>query len=119
MEHIFPRLLLSGALSPFDKRVNDLRQKFWVLLILSGGPIRGPHVQTSGAQALDKIKEVTVILDSEQVRPDLKFARSEIIIDFADVGFEDHPTVVLVVGNISISAPRRRVYPCDHGFKPL
>lgn len=111
--------MLIGALSPFDKRVNDLGQKFWVLLILSGGPIRGPHVQTSGAQALDKIKEVTIILDLEQVRSDLEFARSEIIIDFADVGFEDHPTVVLVVGNIGISAPRRGVHPCDHGFKPL
>ena len=119
MEHIFPRLLLIGALSPFDKRVNDLSQKFWVLLVLSGGPIRGPHVQTSGAQALDKIKEVTVILDLEQVRPDLKFARSEIVINLADVGFEDHPTVVLVVGDIGILAPRRRMHPCDHGLKPL
>ena len=111
MEHIFPRLLLSGALSPFDKGVNDLCQIFWVLLILSGGPIRGPHVQTSGAQALNKIKEVTIVLDLEQMRPDLKFARSEIVIDFADVGFEDHPTVVLVVGDIGISAPRRRMHP--------
>ena len=119
MEHIFPRLLLIGALSPFDKRVNDLGQKFWVLLVLSGGPIRGPHVQTSGAQALDKIKEVTVVLDLEQVRPDLKFARSEIVIDFADVGLEYHPTVVLVICDIGISAPRRRMHPCDHGFKPL
>lgn len=53
------------------------------------------------------------------MRPDLKFARSEVVIDFADVGFEDHPTVVLVVGNVGILAPRRGMYPCDHGFKPL
>ena len=111
--------MLIGALSPFDKRVNDLRQKFWVLLILSGGPIRGPHIQTSGAQALDKIEEVTIILDLEQVRPDLKFTCSEIIIDFADIGFKYHPTVVPVIGDIGISTPRRGMHPCDHGFKPL
>ena len=89
------------------------------MLVLSGGPIRGPHVQTSGAQALNKIKEVTVVLDLEQVRSDLKFACGEIIIVFADVSFEDHPVVVLVVGDVSISAPRRGVDSCHHGFKPL
>ena len=111
--------MLSGWLSPFDKRVNDLSQKFWVLLILSGGPIRGPHIQTSGAQALDKIEEVTIILYLEQMRPDLKFACGEIIIYFADVSFEDHPVIVLVVGDIGISAPWRRMHPRDHCFKPL